>query len=285
MPDKPVSKPKVPLFLDTTIIVDQVIGTNPHRTNSIQSLISSDDYKLACAYSRLEYKRVVIQNFSLTLDYLCESKRFSHAILRSNALQRQRRRNTLVNIAAWVLDKVGNESFEIPEDQSTDELLAERAISYLRVAIKSAWRQFSIGVDDVVDALNCQRALEKPREKSRGGVDVTIHESACRDKGCNIANFFQSQGSVLKRLLRTLEKLPEDQITEELAKARETIEAAFSSPSKLYDYNTCLKMADVWIHLECLKAGSTRFLTTNYKESKVLCPAIGLKMLDANEQR
>jgi hypothetical protein len=273
-------KRPLPVFADTSVLVERVIGTDPSRREVIASVLTSDDYRLACAYSRLEYKRVVIQNLSLTLDYLCEEGLFSQALIRINKLQRQRRVHTLINIAAWLMSQPDRGSFDLVTERSSDELMAQKAIAILRVALKSAWRRFAHNIDTVVDALKCQRAQEQPREKAGGGYDTTVHESACRDRGCEVANFFRSQGSELKRVRRTIERLEGENRTRELEDILETIDLALPNASRLYDYQTCLKMADLWIHLECLRAGSKRFVTTNYRESRVLCPTLGLEWID-----
>jgi hypothetical protein len=68
------------------------------------------------------------------------------------------------------------------------------------------------------------------------------------------------------------------ELTEEMSKALETIKESIADPGKLYDYKKCLAVGDVWIHLECLAANVKDLGTTNYKESQILCPALGLEM-------
>jgi hypothetical protein len=47
---------------------------------------------------------------------------------------------------------------------------------------------------------------------------------------------------------------------------------------KAYDYKTCLRLGDLWVHLESLAGGVKPFATRNYKESQILCPILGLEM-------
>ncbi|HKA06975.1 MAG TPA: hypothetical protein VKD71_06925 [Gemmataceae bacterium] len=111
--------------------------------------------------------------------------------------------------------------------------------------------------------------------------DLTIHQSACRNQECGNAKLFRENGSLMKSLKFALERTPTEHMTEELKKSLRTIDLALKSPIKLYDYNTCLDLSDVWIHLECVKSGMKNLLTTNFSESRVLCPGMGLTMLDA----
>lgn len=111
--------------------------------------------------------------------------------------------------------------------------------------------------------------------------DVTIHESRCRNKECNNANFFRENLPRLRGLRDLLQELANngsDKMTAELRDGLEELTIAIDDPASLYDYNSCAKIGDIWIHLECLAAGIRDFATKNYKESQVLCPAFGLTM-------
>ena len=274
------------VFLDTTIIVERFFGTDRNRLNAISTWIPDGTYTMLCEFSRLEYKRVVMQNMSLALRYLCEEGLMSRALIRANSIPRHSRKaQTLISILAWVQNQLGQARIQIELDQNADEILASRAISYLRNALRSAWRRFSKSADSIVNKINCRRALEVPVERPDHSYDLTVHQAACRNKECSNANFFREQGSMMMALKRSLEGTPEKFMTAELKTALKTIELALGSPHKLYDYNTCLGLSDVWVHLECAVAGMKNLLTTNYKESQVLCPALGVRMLNANEPK
>jgi hypothetical protein len=91
------------LFVDTSIQVDRFVAENdPARRAPVEALLAGFHYLFACTYSRLEFKRVVIQNLGLTLRYLVEEKSFFGAFHKANRLRQQRRGATLTNIMAWV---------------------------------------------------------------------------------------------------------------------------------------------------------------------------------------
>jgi hypothetical protein len=275
-----------PLFVDTTIQVDRVLKQHPPGAlAAVTKLFSEFDFLCACSYSRLEFKRVVLQDFALILGYLCESQSFFQAMQRVTAVgaYRPRRASTLTNILAWI-------GFEIDEEvvvgtgEGLDHNLALRAESYIRNAILILWKRFDRSVGSVLDRTKCQRAAEGPERKGNGTVDVSIAQGRCKNQQCENANFFQSHKPELRKLLRILEQLSQapggagPELTDELKTALEGIKAALNNPSRLYDYKACCALGDVWMHLECMAAGIKDFATTNYKESQVLCPAFGLTM-------
>ena len=71
-------------------------------------------------------------------------------------------------------------------------------------------------------------------------------------------------------------------LTRELEQALDAMQKAFNNTTTLYDYQTCLKIGDIWLHLESVAAGIEHFCTTNYRESELLCESLGLKMRDPN---
>jgi len=82
---------------------------------------------------------------------------------------------------------------------------------------------------------------------------------------------------MLAKALRRIEAAGTE-LTDELKKAVAAIEKADRNADRLYDYAKCLEIGDVWIHLEALAQKIKEFATTNYKESSILCPILGLNM-------
>ena len=112
------------------------------------------------ASSTPQDKRVVMQNMSLVLRYLCDVRRVSLALRRAEQHPEDagRRAQVLINIIAWVQYRLGQERIEFEFDANGDEVLADRAIAYLRNALRSAWRRFGKNANTIVNALKCQRA-------------------------------------------------------------------------------------------------------------------------------
>jgi hypothetical protein len=272
-----------PLFLDTTIHVDRVLKEQPPELlTSLEALLSRFNYLVGCSYSRLEFKRVVIQNLALTLDYLCDDRSFFRALQRATAIgaRRPRRAATLISIAAWLGFQI-NQQIEVTLGEELDRKMALRAESYLRNAIVSLWKRFDKNVDSITDKTECRRSLEGPRLKGNGRFDASIPESKCKTKECNNANFFRAHLPLMRKVRDQLEQLraqKSKKLTRELEVALDSLKAAISNPAGLYDYKACAGIGDIWMHLECLTAGVKDFATTNYKESEVLCPMLGLTM-------
>ena len=114
-----------------------------------------------------------------------------------------------------------------------------------------------------------------------GLVDAEIPEGQCRKRQCENANFFHSNFPRLRQVCDELDRLEREgaRLSEELVEARDEIQCALKNPQRLYDYKNCLRIGDLWMHLECVKAGIKDFGTTNYKESQHLCPILGLNMV------
>ncbi len=273
-----------PLFLDTTIQVDRVLKEQPpKRLAPLNALLGEFDFLVCCSYSRLEFKRAVIQNLARVLDYLCEERSFFGALQRAQAVgaARPRRASTLSSTLAWVGFQI-QDQIEVTLGEGSDRRLALRAESYIRNVIPFLWKRFDKSVDSIRDGTQCRRAIEGPRKTANGSFDTAIPQSKCRNKECNNANFFQDNLPLMKRVRDRLQQLAgsadKSKVTEELKKALAKLTAAINSPSTLYDYKNCVGVGDVWMHLECAAAGIKDFATTNYKESEVLCPIFGLTM-------
>jgi hypothetical protein len=172
--------------------------------------------------------------------------------------------------------------FDITLGDGLDRKLALRAESYIRNAILFLWKRFDKSVDSIQDRTQCKRATEGPRKTADGSFDVAIPRSKCKSKECNNANFFRSNLGLLKAVRAKLEKLSQEpgkaKLTEELEKALKKLTVGINDPSSLYDYNTCVGIGDIWLHLESAAAGVTNFATTNNKESEILCPIFSLTM-------
>jgi hypothetical protein len=275
------------LFLDTSIQVDRFVAENdPARREPLEALLASFNYLFACTYSRLEFKRVVIQNLGLTLRYLREEKSFFGAFHKANRLQQQRRAGTLTNIMAWVGYKL-RRNIEVTLGEDLDHELTIKAESFIRNAIRYLWKRFDTSVDTILDRTECRRAAEPPRLNSEGDLDVSIPQSRCKDKRCNNANFLRSKLPIIRNLCQALEKIKSgsSDLTEELEAILKTLRSIEHDLDKAYDYKTCLAIGDLWMHLECLTAGVRNFGTTNYKESQILCPILGLEMKLPNSKK
>jgi len=238
---------------------------------------------LGCAFSKLEFKRVILRNLSLLLDYLREEGSFLAAIRRANKLRRGRRAGTLISILVWIGVNIEDEvSWE--EGESFDSSIAESAELFIDNSIEWIWARFDTLVDTTVDQMKCARAAEGPKRSRTNRLDVTVHELKCRDRTCNNANVLRSMLPKIRELLNKLETHRHGKLwTDDLEEAYNELTEAVKNPSRLYDYQNCLAVGDVWIHLECLKAGARKFVTSNYKESQILCPALQLEMINPRE--
>jgi hypothetical protein len=254
---------------------------NLSRKQWIDELLFEHDFVATCSYSRLEFKRVVLQNLALILRYLREERSYFLALKRASKLnQRQSRRaSTLINMLAWFGLNVNDTPIVEPES-TFDEQLTMQAESYIRTNIIFLWHWFDRSVDHVYDSTRCARAKEGPKRGEGGDMIVQIPESQCRKVECNNANFFHSNMPTIRRLCNSLDKLQRAgvRLSDELLTARTQMREALENPARLYDYANCVDIGDVWHHLECVASGIKDFATTNYKESQHLCPILDLRM-------
>jgi hypothetical protein len=275
------------LFLDTTIQVDRIIAEDvPDKRAAIEKLLVGFNYHAACSYSRLEFKRVVIQNLALTLHYILEEQSFFRAMQLATRIKRTRRVSTLVNIMAWVGHRVSGTQ-EVTPRSGIDERLTLQAESFIRNSIAYIWVRFDKSVHSVFDKTECARAREAPRVTKSGGIDASIPAKQCKQKECNNANFLRSHLPAIRRLRDELEKRETEGalLTSELIKAITVLREAEGKWDSLYDYQKCLDIGDLWIHLESLSGGIKSFATTNYKESEVLCPLLDLDVEGSSKRR
>ncbi len=131
------------IFVDTTIQVDRIIkGHDAAKRAAIESLLGEYDFKAACTYSLVEYKRVVLQNLSLCLEYLNEEGSYFLALERAARLgvHRPRRLATLVSIMSWVGYSSGD--LEVEVGGKHDETLTLQSISFIRTNIFFLWKRF-----------------------------------------------------------------------------------------------------------------------------------------------
>jgi len=175
---------------------------------------------------------------------------------------------------------------KVEEGESGDAKYAMQAESFVRNALVYEWHRFNRIVNSVTDKTQCKRAAEKPRRLEDGSFDTRIPQSECLRKQCNNGNFFRSQLPKIKELVAALEKTrkaeqskgADSRWTAELEKALTGLKSGIANPDGLYDYQKCLAVGDVWIHLESMVAGVKDFGTRNYKESQFLCPPLNLNL-------
>lgn len=269
------------LFLDTTIHVERVFGKSHW-----EPYVRLAGKTATCGFSRLEFKRVIIQNYSLALRYLIEEQSYFGAILRTQKLPRDRQARMLSTVLAFTGQNVDN----LTADQTStiDVELRLRSISYLRNAILGLWEWFECNVDEIVNRMECQRSLEAPKERSGGDIDVTIHAKKCNDGGCNNDNFLRTQLPQIKKIIIRLDAIEATgaKLTDELISIRKALREALKTNSYagFQDYQKCLSLGDLWIHLECFAAEFDVIASTNYKESEILAPILGLTHIRSPEK-
>ena len=220
----------------------------------------------------------MIQNLALTLQYIIEEESFFGALARTTRLQQPRRKSTLVNILVWVESKVDN-IYATYESHDQDLRLA--AESYIRNAIVATWELFDSSVHSVFDRIECKKTAEPPIRKSSGMIDASIPTSKCSNRECRNANVVRENLQLLIEIAARLNAVKADSPglwTDELEEILAGLALAIKSPGSPYNYKRCLHIGDLWIHLEAILGGIKHFATTNYKESQVLCPVLGLEM-------
>jgi hypothetical protein len=191
---------------------------------------------------------------------------------------------------AWIGLEI-NRSMDCLIGNDLDQTLRIRAEAYIRRSVMFAWHRFNKSVTSVTDQTECARAREAPKvDREKGTVENAIREGRCKNRECKNVSFFNSKMPNIREICSALDNLERQgvRLTKELTNARSEARAAMAGQTtidRLYDYNNCLKLADVWIHLECLSSGVRDFFTTNHKESEHLCPSLKLTQISPSSPR
>lgn len=264
-------------FVDTTIQVSRIVEANDDVFQSAIATVIAGESVMACAFSRLEFKRVVIQNIHLALRYILTEKSIFAAIRRANRLRRDRQCKMLVSILMWAAESDPSE-FESSTGDEQDQQLTLQAEAFLRNAIEYCWHRYAAIVLSVVNHIDCRRGEEAPRRTRSGGFDVAIPKTECSKRSCGNKVFFQERMNLVRSLQKRLRE-NSNELTDELRAALDVLDEVLARGKlhHLYDYNKCVTLGDVWVHLECVASGIKEFVTTNYKESDILCPMLDLE--------
>jgi hypothetical protein len=274
-------------FVDTTIHVDRVLRKQDTQyIKGVDQICAGYDARITSTFSKLEFKNVVLMDLQCVAQWIEEEDSFVAAYGRAMQVQ-SRRSKTLANIAAFVQRGVDT-SIEVKKGDSLDAQLKEQALTFIYNAIEYLWLRFDHEVDSVVDNTECRRVREAPERQESGKVTVRNQRSQCRSMACNNVGVYVAQMPRLRRLVEKLRKMEasgDDRMTAELREIVSTYDFVASNRNRLFDFNRCVGLGDLWIHLEAVQTGAEAMITRNYKESTVLCESLNLAMVDPSKTK
>jgi hypothetical protein len=282
--------PVAPAFIDTSAHIRVSFGnwpTSVHPSGRVADLRTFSALVVTSEYAKMEYKNVLLYRLQTLRNLLLAESSYTEAVSRANRVT-ARYRNILVHVASWVLSKMFEQASTVgvPAGSALDKELAERAVHYINNAIEFLWYQYDGQYDRVSPSIGCDRAREAPERRKDGVVRVAMNENKCATGNCGILAFVRTKKGKLSQVSNAIQKAIETgDSTKELDDIKALCDDKESlSSSKLRKWDECRKYGDLWLHLAANESGCDRFVTANYKESKVLCPALGLTMSNVDDR-
>lgn len=273
-------------FLDTTILVDRVLRDHePTFLDRLSKICDGYSLRLTSTFAKLEFKNVVLMDLQCVAQWVEEEDSWVEAYARATKM-RSRRKDTLVNVAAWVQRKLDT-SIELQRGDSLDAALKIQAVTYIYNAIEYLWYRFDHEIDSIVDGMKCKRVAEGPERKASGKVAVRNRRSQCLSMTCNNVGVFQSHRRRIRQLveqLREMESSGHPEMTDELRRIIATYDEVQPNLNRLCNFSKCCGIGDLWIHVEAIQSAATALVTRNYKESRVLCRLLGIDMVNPDDE-
>jgi len=159
-----------------------------------------------------------------------------------------------------------------------DKKLAQALCDYLRILIPELYESFE---EDLVlpldDRTHCFFSNKEPLECGNVfNIEVKTPYSKCSSKyNCTLQKMLIGEKERALKLLEYLRRIDnnDERKTEELKTIQEFLEMFYEKGNMDVCYEICTQgIGDLIIGLETLP--DRTFITTNYKESEILCPAI-----------
>ena len=238
------------LFLDTTIQIDRVTGSN-ERKEEIEKVLKGN--KLYCSsYVLGEYYATAVSDlvtlyglFLLDKDIGETGKRITERVFGRSQPRVAKLYANILSICKFDVDEV-EDTFLLYMDLIQDE--------------------FYRNLEEVADRTKCARA--KRRITYEDGIPA-LPEVKCRKdkKVCGICEFWQEAGQELGQITAS----------KEIDRKIRGVLCAAKMDEREYQGNNCKTLGDTVITIEAKKGGNGRKVcTSNKKDFQPLCNAIGL---------
>lgn len=258
-----MSEPQVrALYLDTSAQHNRH-SLDPEAKRQIEDLLNSARITGSSTYSRLEFKLSFLKDLAYLHGKLRQlrsiRKVFAHLAKLPPPLHRklQRALNHLARF--WPIQPGG-------EEETIDKILLS-----IEAAVPNFWDWFDESVDLLADGTGCVRSMEPPR-MIRDHLEVTLN--ACRPERirCRIHKFFEDNRLSFENIVAQIERLPEEEQTNELKSVRRIAGEAAVNSTVLCDDRVCRKIGDALIGVD--GEGFAEIVSSNVKEFTVICKAL-----------
>lgn len=262
------------LFLETTIQVDR-FSADPKKKEKIDKIISQFRQILSSTYVKMEFRRRFIQDLVyLYNEALLGAETFDDVFLRINKLSSEYHKRKINGIIASFCRFFS----DIREEEihgKSGKVLLERAISYFRQAILSAWEDFDRGIDVILNETDCYHAETGP---VLTGEKFDNRMSRCKntDIKCKIVEFFaQKNKETFRKIYNRLSKM--ECLDGEQERTKNILEKALKYPRNMANRQNCWNCGDAIIAVESPE--NAVLFTTNIKHFKPICSEIRKKLI------
>ncbi len=261
-------------FIDTDLHLHR-LSIDPKIREAAQLEFDTNEPTAISAFTLVELKGSYIQRLKLLSEKVSRSDSLGEAIAR---IENTGGRASKMMIAQIVTFLGGMNWSVTPWEEAQRELLVR-----VDTQIGVSWEEFKAYVDDIFDDFNCNRASEEPfSEGRRWNVTIPI----CRDGNgnCKILEFMDKFKEDLQRLVKALEALESEKLTDELYKIRDAAKRTIASEFPKYKIK-CRSIGDLLIALQS-KAGR-RLVSSNHREHSHMHEPLGytLKLFPVAELR
>ncbi len=251
------------VFLETTIQIDRILGDEASKATIEAHLLEQN--VITSTYVHMEFNRTVVDDFIAVHAAVSAEQHLGDALMRlrqGNRRFRPRSLDRCLHIWGILLNQLEDESF-------TREKLLDILELYIEQLLL---RRFMAGVDQVVNATDCDLPKDKPRSADgRYVLEVTCRRQTAR---CRLPGFMSENLNVLEKVrFRSLESSEQ-----ELQVIGETISVAQGNWQVAKGQKNCWRLGDLIIVLE--SPADAAIYTTNRKHFEPLCAALGKQLLE-----
>lgn len=257
-----MSKVSSVLYLDTSILIASFVHP-PAIKQHIRAVLSSYDVLVSGLIAKQEFSRRLLKEAHYLLSQL-KRRNYSFRAVYDHVVsslppQMARKQKICLQILG--------QCFE--EDSDSDK--GERLLFFLEDLLENGIAELEDSGVVFVKNSKCQNGLsgyvlKKDRWRFAG--------NDCPGN-CQVGQFLYACD--FRNTL--MHALTQHELTSELQKSLKFLGQLNEGCSNAIDFNPCLTVGDLIIAMECKVAGAEDFFTQNFKESRILCPALGLRLI------
>lgn len=265
------------LQLDTSVQIHKLLNPSDDPVNSsLNDLTKNSESVESSTYSKKEFSFSLIKDCCSMLARLNRTKslRDAYRFIEQYGSYRKRFRGRMMAVCwKFSIRQTIKDMWPYYDENKRDIILAEEFTRFLRLYIPELWENFERDLTSPLqNRTKCPFAQRPPVDNGK------IFELATKRKcnasfQCALTNMLKGERRRALKLLEKLRDLEDHEKSQELKKIECVLESFFEKNNKQICYEMCNQgIGDLIISLETLL--DRTLITTNAKESNVICPAI-----------